>query len=239
MIGRYFASLLCDDTVSPLPKASGSIGIDLGLTHFAILSTGEKFASPRTFRQNQKKLDKLQKSLSRKQKGSRNRTKARLKVARLHAKITDARRDFLHKLSTRLIRENQTISLETLAVKNMSKAAKGTIQNPGKRVRQKSGLNKSILDAGWSEFVRQLQYKALWYGREIIGIDRWYPSSKRCSDCGYVLQRMKLSTREWDCPSCGAHHDRDINAARNILAAGLAVSALGKAVSRSPRLTHT
>lgn len=228
--GRYFASLLCDDSAAALPKASGSIGIDLGLTHFAILSTGEKVASPKTFRKNQGKLARLQKNLSRKQKGSRNRAKARIKVARIHAKIVDARKDFLHKLSTRLIRENQTISIETLAVKNMSKAAKGTIQNPGKQVRQKSGLNKSILDAGWSEFVRQLQYKALWYGRE-IGIDRWYPSSKRCSDCGYVLQTIKLSTREWVCPSCGVTHDRDINAARNILAAGLAVSALGEAVS--------
>lgn len=229
--GRYFASLLCDDSVAALPKAAGAVGVDLGLTHFAILSTCEKIASPKTFQMNQKKLARLQKTLARKQKGSKNRAKAKTKVARIHAKIADARKDFLHKLSTRLIRENQTISLETLAVKNMSKSAKGTIEAPGRRVKQKSGLNKSILDAGWSEFVRQLQYKALWYGREIIGIDRWYPSSKRCSDCGYVLQAMKLSTREWVCPSCGVHHDRDVNAARNILAAGLAVSALGEAVS--------
>lgn len=229
--GRYFASLLCDDSVEALPKATGAVGIDLGLTHFAILSTGEKIASPKAFCKNQGKLTRLQRSLARKQKGSKNRARAKLKVARIHAKIADARKDFLHKLSTRLIRENQTISLETLAVKNMSKSAKGTIEAPGKRVRQKSGLNKSILDAGWSEFVRQLQYKALWYRREIIGINRWYPSSKRCSDCGYVVQTMKLFIREWTCPSCGSHHDRDINAARNILAAGLAVSALGEAVS--------
>jgi len=229
--GRYFASLLCDDVVSALPKTSGSVGIDLGLTHFAILSTGEKITSPKAFRRNQKKLARLQKSLSRKAKGSKNRAKAKLKVARIHARITDARRDFLHKLSTRLIRENQTISIETLAVKNMSKAAKSTIQKPGKNVRQKSGLNKSILDSGWSEFVRQLQYKALWCGRDLIGINRWYPSSKRCNDCGFVLKSMKLSVREWTCPSCGVIHDRDINAARNILAAGLAVSALGEAVS--------
>lgn len=229
--GRYFASLLCDDSVVALPKATGAIGIDLGLTHFAILSTGEKIASPKTFRKNQARLAKLQKSLARKQKGSKNRAKARTKVARIHAKITDARRDFLHKLSTRLIRENQTISIETLAVKNMSRTAKGTEEKPGRKVKQKSGLNKSILDASWSEFIRQLEYKAAWYGRTIIGIDRWYPSSKRCSDCGYVVQTMKLSTREWCCPSCGSVHDRDINAARNILAAGLAVSALGEAVS--------
>lgn len=229
--GRYFASLLCDDVIAELPKTTGAIGIDLGLTHFAILSTGEKIAAPEAFRKYEQKLAKLQRRLAKKQKGSKNRAKARLKVARIHARIADARRDFLHKLSTKLIRENQTISIETLAVKNMSRSSRGTATNPGKRVRQKSGLNKSILDSGWSEFVRQLTYKATWYGRNLIGIDRWYPSSKRCSDCGFVLQKLDLSTREWTCPSCGVTHDRDINAARNILAAGLAASALGEAVS--------
>ena len=229
--GRHFVSMLCDDAVAALPEETGRIGIDLGLTHFAILSTGEKIDAPNVFRRNEKKLAKLQRRLAKKQKGSKNRAKAKLKVARIHAKIADTRRDFTHKLSTRLIRENQTISVETLAVKNMSRSAKGTTEKPGKKVKQKSGLNKSILDASWSEFIRQLEYKAAWYGREIIGIDRWYPSSKRCSACGFVLKDLPLKTRSWSCPECGAHHDRDINAARNILAAGLAVSALGEQVS--------
>ena len=214
--GRYFVSLLCDDTVSPKPEVTGKVGIDLGLTHFAILSTGEKVAAPNTFRKYEAKLAKLQRRLAKKQKGSKNRAKARLKVARLHAKIADARRDFLHKLSTRLINENQVIAIESLSVSNMQK---------------NRCLSKSISDASWSEFVRQLEYKARWYGRELIGIDRWYPSSKRCSDCGYTMPKMPLSVREWVCPECGSIHDRDINAARNVLAAGLAVTAHGEAVS--------
>ena len=214
--GRYFVSMLCDDMVRPKPKAKGKIGIDLGLTHFAILSTGEKIAAPNTFRKNETKLAKLQRRLATKQKGSRNRTKARLKVARLHARIADSRKDFLHKLSTRLINENQVIAIESLAVSNMQK---------------NHCLAKSISDAGWSEFVRQLEYKSLWYGRELVGIDRWYPSSKRCSDCGHAVQKMPLSVRGWTCSECGVVHDRDINAARNILAAGLAVSAHGVGVS--------
>ncbi|MDD2536002.1 MAG: RNA-guided endonuclease TnpB family protein, partial [Macromonas bipunctata] len=158
----------------------------------------------------------LQRKLARKKKGSKNRTKARLKVAKLHAKIADIRKDFTHKLSTRLIHENQVIAVETLAVGNMKKNRK---------------LAKSIGDAGWAEFVRQLEYKARWYGREWVKIDRWYPSSKRCSDCGYTAEKMPLNVRQWTCPECGANHDRDINAARNILAAGRAVSARGEAVS--------
>ena len=213
---RYFVSMLCDDTVTPLPEAVGQVGVDLGLTHFAILSNGEKIAAPNEFRKNEKKLVKLQRRLAKKQRGSKNRSKAKLKVARIHAKIADARKDFTHKLSTRLIRENQTIAVETLAVKTMVK---------------NRNLAKSISDAGWSEFVRQLEYKATWYGRRLVGIDRWYPSSKRCSDCGFVVPKLPLSVRDWTCPECGATHDRDINAARNILAAGLAVSALGESVN--------
>lgn len=214
--GRYFVSLLCDDTVAPKPEAAGKVGIDLGLTHFAILSTGEKIAAPNTFRKNEAKLAKLQRRLAKKQKGSKNRAKARLKVSRLHARITDARRDFLHKLSTRLISENQVIAVETLAVSNMQK---------------NRCLAKSISDASWSEFVRQLEYKAQWYGRTLVGIDRWYPSSKRCSDCGHTAPKMPLSVREWTCPECGSIHDRDVNAARNVLAAGLAASVCGENVS--------
>ena len=211
--GRYFVSILCDDTVSSLPLHESKVGIDLGLNSFAVLSTGEKVSAHNTFRKNEKKLAKLQRRLAKKQKGSKNRTKARLRVAKLAAKVSDTRKDFLHKLSTRLIRENQTIAVETLAVKNM-------VQN--------RHLSKSISDAGWSEFVRQLTYKAHWYGRTIVGIDKWYPSSKRCSDCGFVLTKIPLSVRKWACPECGANHDRDVNAARNILAAGLAASALGE-----------
>ena len=214
--GRYFVSMLCDDTVQPKAEVEGKVGIDLGLTHFAILSTGEKIAAPNTFRKHEAKLAKLQRRLAKKQKGSANRKKARLKVAKLHAKIADSRKDFLHKLSTRLINENQVIAIETLAVSNMQK---------------NHSLAKSIADASWSEFVRQLEYKALWYGRELVGIDRWYPSSKRCSDCGHTVAKMPLNVREWSCPECGTIHDRDINAARNVLAAGLAVSALGESVN--------
>lgn len=138
------------------------------------------------------------------------------KVARMHARAADARRDFLHKLSTRLVHENPVIAIESLAVSNMQK---------------NRCLSKSIADAGWAQFVRQLEYKSLWHGRELIGIDRWYPSSKRCGDRGHTVARMPLNAREWVCPECGSVHDRDVNAARNVLAAGLAVSALGEAVS--------
>jgi putative transposase len=214
--GRYFVSMLCDDSVSAKPEVDGQVGIDLGLTHFAILSTGEKIASPNTFRKNEARLARLQRRLAKKQKGSANRAKAKMKVARIHANISDARKDFLHKLSTRLINENQVIAVESLAVSNMQK---------------NHCLAKSISDASWAEFVRQLEYKALWYGRTLIGIDRWYPSSKQCNDCGYTIGSLPLNVREWTCPECGVVHDRDINAARNILAAGLAVSVCGENVS--------
>ncbi|QVN20819.1 RNA-guided endonuclease InsQ/TnpB family protein [Burkholderia pyrrocinia] len=214
--GRYHVSMLCDDAVSPHAGADGKIGIDLGLTHFAILSTGEKIAAPNTFHKNEAKLAKLQRRLAKKQKGSANHRKVKLKVARMYAKTADSRRDFLHKLSSRLINENQVIAIESLSVSHMQTNRK---------------LAKSISDASWSEFTRQLEYKAQWYGRRLIGIDRWYPSSKRCSDCGHTVARMPLKVRAWDCLECGAIHDRDINAARNVLAAGLAVSAYGERVS--------
>ena len=214
--GRYFVSMLCTDQVQAKAPVAAKVGIDLGLTHFAILSTGEKIAAPNTFRKNEEKLAKLQRRLAKKTKGSANRKMAKLKVAKLHAKITDSRKDFLHKLSTRLVNENQVIAIETLAVSNMQK---------------NHNLAKSIADASWSEFVRQLEYKSLWYGRELVGIDRWYPSSKRCFDCGHTVKKMPLNVREWTCPECGTIHDRDINAARNVLAAGLAASVCGENVS--------
>lgn len=214
--GRYHVSMLCDDAVNAQPEVPGNVGIDLGLTHFAIFSTGEKVAAPDTFRKNEKKLAKLQRRMMKKKLGSANRKKARLKVARMHAKVADARRDFLHKLSTRIISENQVIAVESLAVSNMQK---------------NRSLAKSIADASWSEFVRQLTYKAQWAGRTLVGIDRWYPSSKRCSNCGHAVAKLPLSVRLWTCPACGSTNDRDVNAARNILAAGLAVSAHGESVN--------
>jgi len=214
--GRYHVSMLCDDAVSAKPEVAGKVGIDLGLTHFAILSTGEKIAAPNTFRKNEAKLAKLQRRLAKKQKGSANRMKAKLKVARIHARTADSRRDFLHKLSSRLINENQVIAIESLAVSNMQK---------------NRCLAKSISDASWSEFTRQLEYKAQWYGRTLVGIDKWYPSSKRCSDCGHAVVKMPLNIRAWTCPERGSIHGRDINAAGNVLAAGLAASAHGESVS--------
>ncbi|WP_028209518.1 RNA-guided endonuclease InsQ/TnpB family protein [Paraburkholderia mimosarum] len=218
--GRYHVSILCNDVVAEKKKAKGQVGIDLGLTHFAILSTGEKVGAPNTLRKYENKLAKQQRRLAKKQKGSARRMKAKLKVAKLHARVADARRDFLHKLSTRLIKENQVIAIESLAVSNMQK---------------NSRLAKSISDASWSEFVRQLRYKAEWYGRTLVGIDRWYPSSKRCSDCGHTVQKLPLDVRSWTCPECGSTHDRDVNAARNVLAAGLAVSAHGESVNPMSR----
>ncbi|KWK00770.1 RNA-guided endonuclease InsQ/TnpB family protein [Burkholderia stagnalis] len=214
--GRYHVSMLCDDVVSAKSASTGRVGIDLGLTDFVVLSTGEKIAAPNAFRKNEARLAKLQRRLARKQKDSANRRKARLKVARMHVRTADSRRDFLHKLSTRLINENQVIAIESLAVRHMQKNRR---------------LAKAIGDAGWSEFVRQLTYKAKWYGRMLIGIDRWHPSSKRCSDCGHTVAKLPLKIRTWACPGCGIAHDRDINAARNVLAAGLAVSAHGESVS--------
>lgn len=175
----------------------------------------ERRSRTKGFKAKLAKLRKVQKALSRKQKGSSNRHKARLRVARVHAEIADARKDMLHKLTTRLVRENQTIAVEDLAVKNMVKNRK---------------LAQSISDASWSELVRQLEYKAAWYGRELIKIDRWFPSSKRCNVCGHTVGKLPLNIREWDCPSCGVQHDRDVNAAINILAAGLAVSVCGASV---------
>jgi putative transposase len=214
--GRYFVSLICDDAVSTKVTEISSIGIDLGLTDFAVTSTGSKYQSPKALRSNLERLALLQQRLSKKKKGSSNRNKARLKVAKLHARITDIRKDFLHKLSTKLINENQVIAVESLAVSNMLKNRR---------------LAKSIIDASWSEFVRQLEYKAKWYGRTLIGIDKWYPSSKRCNACGYALSTLSLSTRSWRCPYCGLAHDRDVNAAKNILTAGLAGLAFGENVS--------
>ncbi|MBW4567841.1 MAG: transposase [Tolypothrix carrinoi HA7290-LM1] len=211
--GRWFVSLRIDDpSDEKLQPVDKSVGLDVGITSLVTLSTGEKIANPKGFDKHYHKLRKAQKTLSRRQKDSRNRDKARLKVARIQAKISDSRKDHLHKLTTRLVRENQTIVVEDLAVKNM-------VKNPK--------LARAISDASWGEFVRQLEYKTKWYGRTLVKIDRWFPSSKRCGNCGHILERLPLNIREWDCPNCGTHHDRDINAAKNILAVGHTVTVCG------------
>jgi len=176
--GRWTVSLLVDVEIDPLPISPSRVGIDLGVTSLAVLSTGEKVLNPKGFKAKYRKLRKAQKALSRKQKGSRNRDKARLRVARVHAEIADARKDNLHKLTTRLVRENQTIAVEDLAVKNMVKNRK---------------LSQAISDASWGELVRQLEYKCDWYGRTLVKIDRWFPSSKRCHDCGHVVDKLPLN----------------------------------------------
>ncbi len=212
---RYFVSILLEEQIEPLPAKENAVGVDLGLKDLVILSTGETVGNPKFFHKDEKKLAKAQQRLAKKHEGSKNRAKARKKVAKIHARIADRRRDFLHQLSTRLIRENQTICVETLDVKNM-------VKNPK--------LSKAISDVGWSEFVSQLEYKAEWYGRQLVKIDKWYPSSKRCFDCGHILDSLSLDIRQWTCPECGVVHDRDINAAHNVLAAGLAVSDSGESV---------
>jgi putative transposase len=209
---RFYVSLLVDESIAPLPKTDKFIGLDVGVTSLIATSDGVKIANPKHFKRLRSKLKRVQKALSRKQKGSSNREKQRQKVAQIHSKITDSRKDFLHKLTTQLVRENQTIVVEDLAIKNMVKNQK---------------LAQSISDASWGELIRQLAYKCKWYGRELIRIDRWFPSSKRCGNCGHIVNKMPLNIRKWVCPQCGANHDRDINASKNILAAGLAVSVCG------------
>jgi putative transposase len=213
--GRYFISILVEEDIKPLPVTPKMIGIDLGLTSMVAMSNGEKVGSPKFYRKDEKKLARAQRRLAKKKQGSKNREKARKKVARLHARITDKRRDFQHKLSTSIVRENQVICVETLKVKNMIK---------------NHSLAKSIADVGWGEFVRQLEYKAEWYGRTFIKIDRWEPSSKRCFHCKHVVDELDLKVRSWICPNCHTFLDRDLNAANNILAAGLAVFACGEGV---------
>jgi putative transposase len=210
--GRWFVSLLVDTNISPLPKVEKAIGLDMGISSLIATSDGEKVNNPKHFQKLRQKLKKLQKALSRKQKGSNNSRKARLMVAKVHDHITNARKDFLHKLTTQLVRENQTIVVEDLAIKNMVKNHKPA---------------GSTSDASWGELIRQLAYKCEWYDRELIKIDRCFPSSKRCGSCGHIVDKMPLNVREWKCPKCGANHDHDINASKNILAAGLAVSVCG------------
>ena len=211
--GEYYASVLCEiEQPKSLPVTDKVVGIDLGLHDIIVCSDGERVPSPKYFRKSEQRLARVQRALSRTQKGSNGHEKARLKVARCHQKIKNQRNDFLQKLSTKLIHENQVICLEDLSVKGMERNHK---------------LSKSVTDASFSKFVNMLEYKAEWYGRKVVKIDRFYPSTQLCSGCGYKNESVKglhvLKVREWICPECGEVHDRDLNATRNILKEGMKV----------------
>ena len=216
--GQYHVSILVEATVHDAPPSTAVVGVDAGITCLVTLSTGEKVTNSRYEKADRARLARAQRVMSRKAKGSANRAKARLKVAKIHGRIADRRRDHLHKLSTRIIRENQVVVIEDLTVRNM-------LGN--------HSLARVISDAGWRDLRTMLEYKADWYGRELVATDRWYPSSKLCSACGSVVESLPLNVRQWTC-GCGAVHDRDVNAAKNIRAAGLAVLACGDGV-RPPR----
>ena len=204
--GRYFASFVVEVDQQPLPEVDAEVGIDLGLTTFAVFSDGRVVESPRFLRRAERTLRKAQQNLSRKEKGSNNRAKARLRVAKAHAKVADSRRNFAHQQSTAIIRDSQAVYVEDLAVSGLARTR----------------LAKSVHDAGWGMFIRMLEEKAARYGRAFVKVDRWFPSSQLCSACGVVDGPKPLSIREWTCAACGAVHDRDLNAAINILAAGRA-----------------
>lgn len=205
--GRYHVSIEFKAPVQDKPKTGKAVGVDVGLESYVTLSTGEKVGNPRFLEDAYRRLRKEQKALSRKEKGSNNWERQKKRVAKAYAKVADRRADFLHKLSTRLVEEFDVITVETLTVKNMQK---------------NRSLAKAISDAAWSEFVRQLEYKAKWYGKTLVKVDRWFPSTKRCSACGHVGESKPLHVREWTCTECGCVHDRDVNAAKNLSRVGQA-----------------
>lgn len=210
---RYFVSFAIEEPVYSLPQLDNAIGIDVGIKDVCVTSDDFRSGSPQYTRKYEEKLAKRQRQLSKKVKGSKNRVKAKLKVAKVHAKISDSRNDFNNKLTTKLISENQAIAVESLNVKSMQK---------------NRNLAKSIADSSWGDFFRKLKYKAEWYGRQLLEIDRWFPSSKRCHPCGHINNELKLSDRSWECPSCKRVLDRELNAAKNILTVGLAGLAFGE-----------
>ncbi|MGM0824332.1 MAG: RNA-guided endonuclease InsQ/TnpB family protein [Pseudomonadota bacterium] len=210
--GRYFISCLCEFAPEALSITPKMVGLDLGLTDLFITSDGAKSGNPGHLKRYEAKLAYLQRRLAKKQKGSANRNKLRQKAARLHAKIADCRRDALHKAPRTLINENQVLCIESLNITGMVK---------------NRHLAKAISDAGWGEFVRQLEYKAEWAGRQVVKVSQWFPSSKLCHGCGHKVEKLPLSQRHWHCKGCGEPIDRDINAANNIRTAGLAGLACG------------
>jgi putative transposase len=222
--GRWHVSILCEDTIRLLDPTANVVGIDAGITALVTLSTGEKVTNPKQERADRKRLAKAQRALARKEKGSANRVKAKLHVARVHARIGDRRRDHLHKLTTRLVRENQTVVIEDLTVRNMVK---------------NHSLARAISDASWRQMRTMLEYKTQWYGRELVVVDRWFPSSKLCSGCGHLKAGMPLDERVFRCDACRLVLDRDVNAAINVLAAGQAVSACGADVRPNQRKLGT
>ena len=213
--GRYFVTLTLDEPVQRYPKTGEVVGVDLGISRLATLSNGERIPNPQHIRKDQRKLARAQRVLARRKKGSNRRKQAQLRVAKIHARIADARNDYTNKVTTNLVRRFDVICIEDLHVRGMVK---------------NHCLARSLSDAALGMFRTQLEYKAKWYGKEIRVVDRFFPSSKRCNSCGHILESLPLSVREWDCPECKAHHDRDENAAKNILAAGYAVSARGGSV---------
>lgn len=203
--GRYFVSIIVKEEVEELPFVGSEVGLDLGLTNTVTDDKGNEILNPKFLNRELKRLRRKQRSLSKKIKGSENRKRARRELAKLHARIRDKRHDFLHKLSWQIVNENQVIAVEDLGVKAMQK---------------NRCLSRGIGDASWGTFVRFLEYKCAWYGREFVKVDRFFPSSKRCSNCGYILERLELGDRRWECPDCGVLHNRDQNAGRNILLEG-------------------
>lgn len=208
--GKYYVSILVEkDEFKPFEKTGSVVGIDLGIKDFCITSDGIKYSNPHFLRKSEDKLIRCQRKLSRKSRGSNNYNKQRIKLAKIHEKISNQRTDFLQKLSTSLVKDYDIICTETLKVNNMLRNHR---------------LAKSISDCSWLSFVNMLEYKSLWYGRDIRKIDTFYPSSKLCSNCGYKFSELTLDIREWTCPSCKTKLDRDVNAAINILNEGLAIT---------------
>ncbi|MFC9031733.1 RNA-guided endonuclease InsQ/TnpB family protein [Streptomyces arboris] len=220
--GRFFVAVLVEERIEPLPPvflrdggAPKAVGLDLGLTALVTLDDGEKVDHPRLLKKYGAKLAQLQRSLHRKKRGSSNREKARQEIARLYALIGDVRRDALDQLTTRLVRENQVLVVEDLSIASLVRSPKG------KGRRRKAGLNRAILDASWGELLKQLLYKCAWYGRTLVIVDRFFPSTRRCSACGVTGPKLDLAVRSWSCGGCGAVHDRDVNAARNLREEGM------------------